>query len=170
MNRINTRKLCMLGDFAVGKTSLARRFVEQRFSDRYLTTVGVKIDTKTVELDDGRPMKLLIWDIAGSEQLDRLRRSYIRGLHGYLLVCDSTRLPTLTSAKSAYQWIESELGSLPCCLLVNKTDLIDQREIDQKHIEQAFGNRIQVLRTSAKSGAHVDQAFRSLAHQMRHDG
>jgi small GTP-binding protein len=79
----------MLGGFSVGKTSLIKRFVESVFSEKYLTTVGVKIDTKTVDVQ-GRSVNLILWDIAGEDDTATIRMSYLRGCSGYLLVADGT--------------------------------------------------------------------------------
>ena len=91
------KKICMLGSFAVGKTSLVTRFVTSIFSDRYLTTIGVKIDKKIVSLA-GRDITLIVWDIHGDDEFQRIRTSYLRGASGYLLVVDGTRRDTLATA------------------------------------------------------------------------
>ena len=79
------RKICMLGGFSVGKTSLVKRYVQSIFSESYLTTVGVKIDKKTVTLVD-REVHLILWDLAGEDDMSSLRMSYLRGSAGYVLV------------------------------------------------------------------------------------
>ena len=84
------KKICMLGGFGVGKTSLVSRFVSSMFSDKYLTTVGVKVDKKTVPIDSGE-MTLMLWDIYGQDEFQTVRDSYLRGASGYLLVADGTR-------------------------------------------------------------------------------
>src|SRR5207302_7436931 len=83
------KKICVLGGFGVGKTSLVKRYIESIFSESYLTTVGVKIDKKTVDLTD-RIVNLILWDIAGEDDLSSLRVAYLRGSAGYLLVADGT--------------------------------------------------------------------------------
>ena len=89
------KKICMLGDFGVGKTSLIKRFVEGRFDDRYLSTIGVKISRRVVKQADNE-INLLIWDLVGGEFLaETTERNYMRGASGALLVCDLTRLNTL---------------------------------------------------------------------------
>ena len=84
------KKICMLGAFAVGKTSLVQRFVKSLFSDRYLTTVGVKIDKKIVTVGDTE-VSLVLWDLAGEDEFQSVQTSYLRGASGYLLVIDGTR-------------------------------------------------------------------------------
>ena len=91
------KKVCMVGTSGVGKTSLVAKFVHSMFSDKYLTTVGVKIDKKTVTVD-GNEVMLMIWDLAGDDDYQRLQTSYLRGTSGYLLVADGTRHVTLDQA------------------------------------------------------------------------
>src|SRR5512136_332396 len=97
-NTIISKKVCLLGDFAVGKTSLVRRFIYDRFEDKYLSTIGVKVSRKTVVVhntDRVFDLSILLWDMAGSEEFDRYRVSYLRGVAGAILVCDLTRPETL---------------------------------------------------------------------------
>ncbi|MEM9533095.1 MAG: Rab family GTPase [Pseudomonadota bacterium] len=152
-------KVCILGDFAVGKTSLVRRFVDQQFSERYLTTVGVKIDTKELELAAGRA-KLVVWDIAGADELDALRSNYVRGAAGFLVVADLTRADTLTTAKKLIDEVAGQFGPMPCCLLANKLDLEDEREIDD--MDMTAPADIPIFSTSAKTGEQVERAFEKL--------
>ena len=91
------KKICLLGDFSVGKTSLINRFVYDRFDERYLSTIGVKVTRKELAPRQGRPAHLLIWDMAGSEDFSGVRNNYLQGASGALLVCDLTRANTLDS-------------------------------------------------------------------------
>jgi small GTP-binding protein len=156
------RKLCMLGGFAVGKTSLVRRFVHSVFSDTYLTTVGVKIDKKTVELA-GKTVNLILWDLAGEDDLASLRMSYLRGAAGYLLIADGTRPATLDVARSLNQRVEAEFGKLPFALLLNKSDLRDQWVIDDAEIAGLNERGWWIRSSSAMTGEGVEEAFRDLA-------
>ena len=153
----------MIGDFSVGKTSLVARFVRQTFSDKYLTTVGVKIDTKQVKLPDGREIKFILWDIAGTDALSVTTISYLRGAAGYLLVVDGTRRPTWDSAINLQKAVTEQLGNKPFILLLNKADLKEQWEVEQASIE-ARGWKF--LFTSAKTGLGVEEAFLELAAQL----
>ncbi|UCI08763.1 Rab family GTPase [Mesorhizobium sp. B1-1-8] len=162
MNASLQKKLCMLGGFSVGKTSLVRRFVSSVFSDTYLTTVGVKIDKKTVDLD-GRTVNLILWDLAGEDDLASLRLSYLRGASGYLLVADGTRRSTLDVALSIQQRVEAEFGSLPFALLLNKNDLTDQWVIGDDDVAKLRKNGLWVRSSSARTGEGVEEAFRDLA-------
>ena len=96
------KKICVLGAFAVGKTSLVARFVESIFSEKYLTTVGVKISRKVLQVGN-QEWQLMLWDLAGEDEFLQLRPSYLRGSSGYLLVVDGTRRTTLDMAVSLQQ-------------------------------------------------------------------
>lgn len=156
------RKICLLGDFAVGKTSLVRRFVNNTFGDRYLTTVGVKIDTKEISLGELQRMKLVIWDLAGASTLSTPARAYVQGSHGFLVVCDGTRKTTLDSALGLLDSARAMIGAKPAILLVNKQDLSESWEIDQDSLEIARKKCSAVFSSSAKTGANVERAFSSI--------
>ncbi len=156
-----TRKLCLIGDFGVGKTSLVNRYVREIFDDRYLTTVGVKIDTKVVEVN-GAPMKLVIWDIAGTEEANAVYRSYLRGMAGFLLVADGTRAYTLDNALKLKDSIVQQMGDLPWVGLLNKADLVDEWEIEETHPALASADS-RWIKTSASTSANVELAFERLA-------
>jgi len=162
----DVRKVCMLGDFSVGKTSLVSRFVHQAFSERYLTTVGVKIDTKSVQLPEG-PVKLVIWDLAGSSPDNGAAHSYLVGTRGMVLVADGTRPETLVSALRIHQRAEAMIGAQPTVLLVNKADLIADWRVDPLDLASAREWALGVWESSALSGAHVDEAFVALAAALR---
>lgn len=160
------KKICMLGAFSVGKTSLVKRYVSSIFSDAYLTTVGVKIDKKLLDLDDGRSLAMILWDIAGEDDVSTVRMSYLRGSAGYLLVCDGTRATTLDVARSLQSRVEAELGPVPFVLLVNKSDLADAWTVPATELDALRAAGWSVRRTSAKSGDGVEDAFRELATRM----
>ncbi|CAN5444830.1 MAG: Rab family GTPase [Pyrinomonadaceae bacterium] len=159
------KKICMLGTFAVGKTSLVRRFVESIYSDKYHTTVGVKIDKKTVNVGDEEVM-LLLWDIQGEEKAQDLRKSYLRGAAGYLLVADGTRRDTLYTALTLQTRAQETVGVVPFILLINKSDLADEWQLEDRELDALTARGWQVIKTSAKSGASVEEAFLSLARKM----
>lgn len=158
------KKICMLGAFSVGKTSLVRRFVQSTFSDAYLTTVGVKIDKKTMQAGD-RTLDLILWDMAGEDDVSTIRMSYLRGSAGYLLIADGTRAVTLEVARSLHERVRAELGDLPFTLLLNKRDLDDWSVADSdiSSLRQAGWS---IRTTSAKTGEGVEEAFRELADRL----
>jgi small GTP-binding protein len=158
-------KICMLGGFGVGKTSLVSRFVSSIFSDRYLTTVGVKIDKKKVSLDSGE-MTLMLWDIYGQDEFQTVRDSYLRGATGYLLVADGTRYSTLDTAVVLQKRAESVIGRVPFLLLLNKRDLDREWQVDEQTLLTLADQGWRVVKTSAKTGEGVEDAFTTLAREM----
>ncbi|AZO32179.1 MULTISPECIES: Rab family GTPase [unclassified Mesorhizobium] len=156
------KKICMLGGFAVGKTSLVRRFVQSIFSENYLTTVGVKIDKKSVVLAD-KTVDLILWDLAGEDDIGSFRVSYVRGATGLVLVVDGTRPATLAVALTLRERVEAEFGAMPFILLFNKSDLTDRWAISDGEIDELKQRGWQIYLTSALSGEHVDDAFHQLA-------
>ncbi len=156
------RKICMIGGFSVGKTSLVKRYVQSVFSEAYLTTVGVKIDKKIIELPD-KTINLILWDLAGEDDIASLRMSYLRGAAGYVLVVDGTRPATLAVALALRTRVQADYGDMPFVLLLNKSDLADTWALGDAEIEALRQNGWWVRLTSAKSGDGVEEAFHELA-------
>ena len=161
---MKTKKICLIGDFAVGKTSLVARFVNHTFSDKYLTTVGVSIKTKVVEQGDGESVKLIIWDVAGEDRFSSAAERYLRGANGLLVVADGTRAETLEAADNLTKKTHAMLGEIPTLRLINKADLktswVAGVSLTENIEAQSFGGEVA---TSAKSGLNVEYAFRELA-------
>ncbi|MBL8150970.1 MAG: GTP-binding protein [Blastocatellia bacterium] len=159
------KKICMLGAFAVGKTSLVARYVKSMFSEKYLTTVGVKIEKKLVKVDN-QDVMLMLWDLAGEDEFNKVQTSYLRGSSGFILVIDGTRHTTLDVALNLQKNLQESFGKLPFILVFNKADLVNEWEIDPGTIEmlQASGNI--VFRSSAKTGQNVEEVFLTLAEMM----
>jgi small GTP-binding protein len=155
----------MVGASSVGKTSLVARFVKGIFSDKYLTTVGVKIDKKAVEVS-GRQVNLLLWDLAGEDEYIQLKLSYLRGASGYLLVADGTRRATLQTALDLKAKVEGEIGAVPFILLLNKYDLTDDWDIADTAVAELSKSGWDFVRTSAKTGLEVEEAFLALTKKM----
>jgi small GTP-binding protein len=159
------KKICMLGSFAVGKTSLVRRFVESIYSGVYQTTVGVKVDKKNMQVD-GKDVSLVLWDIYGEDDYQKMRWTYLRGASGYLLVADGTRKATLDKALQLEQRVREEVGVVPFVFLINKCDLSQDWEVDPDFESQLPAKNWDVLRSSAKTGEGVEEAFAVLARKM----
>lgn len=167
-------KICLLGMFGVGKTSLVRRFVEDQFSEKYLSTIGVKVSRKQVRHggDNGANIDLLIWDIASEDELQQVARSYFRGSHGAIAVYDVTRPGTLENLND---YCQSFLQIAPAARLVfagNKSDLVERPQPKQSTIDALpkFREKLHFY-TSAKSGENVENAFTLLVESMlSHDG
>jgi small GTP-binding protein len=151
--------MVLLGDPAVGKTSLVRKFVFDMFGDKYLSTLGAKPTKKVIQLGEHN-ITLIIWDIAG--QSYSLHPTYYSGAKGALLVCDLTRRRTAESLLSWHTSLKAKVGRIPVRVLANKDDLPNQ-EYDDNIIRQIG---FEPLRTSAKTGANVDRAFQELTELM----
>lgn len=156
------RKVCMLGDFGVGKTSLVARFVHSKFSDTYPTTIGVKIDSKEIALPGRSACKLVLWDIAGRSHLDALNMTYLRGASALLLVADGTRERSLHTALNLLMQSRSLLPDASVVLAVNKLDLVEQWEVAPASLAE-LRRTLPVHETSARSGQGVEATFADIA-------
>jgi small GTP-binding protein len=160
------KKICMIGMYGVGKTSLVRRFLTDSFDERYLTTIGVKVDKKDVTVD-GDLVTLSIWDVAGEDAMAQVKLSHLRGAHGYLLVADGLRRASLEKADELKKRIAEQLhAELPFALLINKADLRDQWEVQRTEVQAHRDAGWECYETSALHGDHVEAAFQSLARRM----
>ncbi|HEV7490560.1 MAG TPA: Rab family GTPase [Rhodanobacteraceae bacterium] len=162
---IQAHKLCMLGDFGVGKTSLVARFVHSTFSEKYMTTIGVKVDTKEVTLDGRATCKLVIWDIAGRSHLDALNMTYLRGASALLLVADGTRERSLNAALDLLMQSRTLLPDAAVVLAVNKLDLVERWEVAPSALAE-LRRSLPVHETSARSGEGVEAAFADIAMRL----
>ncbi|MGH7579250.1 MAG: Rab family GTPase [Gemmatimonadales bacterium] len=154
------KKVCMVGLFGTGKTSLVQRFVHSMFSERYLTTVGVKIDRKVVEID-GANLTLVLWDLAGRDGQEDITTSYLRGAHAILYVADGTRRESCDQLSELRALAREAAGDVPGVLALNKVDLVD-RWMLRRQDEEALEGEWDMVRTSAKTGAGVEEVFRKL--------
>jgi small GTP-binding protein len=164
-NTIIQKKVCMLGDFAIGKTCLVRRFIYNLFDEHYLNTIGVNISRKEVSISEHSMMRLLIWDLSCSDKFEKNRSDYLHGTAGALLVCDLTRPDTISKLQSYY--VEHLFKINPDAFAVvvgNKVDLVSP---DFKTIEQVIKLAADIHApyeiTSAKTGESVESAFNLLA-------
>jgi small GTP-binding protein len=157
-------KVCLLGDGAVGKTSLVRRFVFDAFDDKYLMSFGTKVSKKTVIFDDIE-VNLMVWDILGQRTQKSLHAAYYRGAAGALAVCDFTRRDTFESLSSWIDGFLSVAGQVPITILANKSDLDRVFSIAEV---KAFGDQIgsPAIETSAKTGDNVENAFAEITRRM----
>lgn len=161
-----SKKVCLLGDFAVGKTSLARRFVYNLFDDRYISTIGVRVSRKTlvVPIDqDVVELNLMVWDLAGSEEFNEVSMSYLRGVAGAVLVYDLTRANTFAQL---YNYVLNLYKVNPHAKLImagNKADLVERHQLDLTVAEKfAAELNAPLYITSAKQSQDVDEMFRHL--------
>ena len=156
------KKICMVGVFATGKTCLVQRYVHSIFSPRYLTTVGVKIDRKEVDVH-GEPVTLLLWDLEGRDGNHDVNPSYVRGAHGLIFVVDGTRRETFDQAFEIRDAITSQVGSIPSAFALNKSDLTDEWKLTQADEDSVGARGSYAVRTSAKTGVGVEETFLWLA-------
>jgi len=156
------KKICMLGSFGVGKTSLTAQFVLNMFSDKYHTTIGVKVDKKVVQID-GSELTLMLWDMAGEEENLPVKLPYVRDAAGYFLVIDGTREKTFNVALSIQERIRTQIGDLPFVVAINKLDQRESWEIQESQLTELAEKGWHVFKTSAKSGERVEAAFLTLA-------
>jgi len=171
MSKDIIKKICLLGDPAVGKTSLIRRFVFDMFDDKYITTIGTKVTKKTVEVDREIPagtmhvkITLLIWDILGQREYARLHPVYYQGAEGALIVCDGTRDETIRNLPTWTTSFQKVVGQVPVLYLINKTDLIDMNTFptaDVEGISETY--RAPFYFTSARTGDNVGDAFTEIS-------
>ena len=161
-----SKKVCLLGDYAVGKTSLVRRFVEGRFDDRYLSTIGVKVDRKVLHVtgpDGPVVLSVMLWDLAGGPDVAPIAPSYYRGASGAVIVCDLTRPETLAGTG---RYAERFLAANPAArwvLAANKADLAGERRLSERELgETAAAHGVPLFLTSARSGDQVEELFRQL--------
>ena len=151
----------MVGDFSVGKTSLTQKFVNNVFSEKYLTTIGVKIDVADV---DGS--KLVIWDVAGRDALSPLNVNYLVGAAGYILVADGTRPNTISALDLLNTTVVERIGEVPFVVALNKADDTENWAVTESDLKQLSNNSWKVVTTSAKEGLNVEMMFKMLVEQI----
>lgn len=164
MSRKVIKKVCLLGDSSVGKTSLVRKYVYDTFDDKYIATIGTKTVKKELEVDYfGKPLNLtlMIWDILGQKEYRRMQAMSFEGTSGALMVSDITRPETLESLRD--YWVpqfKKVAGNVPIVFLANKIDLVDEAGFDADELSQlAEQNDGKYMPTSAKTGENVENAF-----------
>ena len=140
------------------------RFVKGIYSDTYHTTVGVKINKKLIKVK--QEVKLILWDLYGEDEFQKVYSSYLRGSSGYILVVDRTRRHTLDKAISLQRRVEETIGKVPFIIMLNKSDLTDEWEIDEAAISELSQRSWTVINGSAKTGLGVEESFLTLAEKM----
>ena len=159
------KKVCLLGAFAVGKTSLVARFVKGIFSEKYISTIGVKIDRKTLKTGD-TTLNMMLWDIFGESAERKVPTTYIRSASAYLLVIDGSRPSSIDVARELHERMSKEVGNVPFVVLLNKFDLKDKWQLSPKDVEAMQDDGWDYFFTSALTGENVDAAFTCLAEKI----
>ena len=167
-------KICLVGEAAVGKTSLIRRFVLDDFDDKYIQTLGTKVSKKELSVSqDGEAVKvdMTIWDIMGQKGFrELLKEAYFYGAKGVIAVTDVTRKTTLDDLDDWIEGVYSVTGKIPIQYMANKWDLKDQAEIGEEELVQATkAYDSPYFFTSAKTGEGVEAAFQNLAERIAKD-
>ncbi|PAA64251.1 hypothetical protein BOX15_Mlig028052g1, partial [Macrostomum lignano] len=161
-------KLLLIGDSGVGKSCLLLRFADDTYTESYISTIGVDFKIRTIELD-GKTIKLQIWDTAGQERFRTITSSYYRGAHGIIVVYDVTDQESFNNVKNWLQEIDRYASENVNKLLVgNKCDLTAKKVVDfatAKEYADKLG--IVFLETSAKNSTNVEQAFMSMAAEIK---
>lgn len=156
------KKICLVGMFGTGKTSLVQQFVHSMFSEKYHSTVGVKIDRKPVDLGD-TTVNLVLWDLAGRDEIEDIPTSYLRGSAGIFFVVDGTRRETFDQIFDIRDRVRGAIGNVPALIALNKKDLVDEWRIGRGDYKTLGDEGFHTVDTSAKTGAGVEDAFLWLA-------
>lgn len=159
------KKIIMLGSFAVGKTSLIQQYVNSIFSDKYQTTIGVKIDQKFITVGQNE-LNLLIWDIHGEDDYQKVKPTYIMGSSGCFIVIDGTRRASLDIGVKLIDIAKTTSPQAEIVILINKSDLKDEWDINSDDIQKLNNKGFIVIETSAKNDFNVNHAFQTLAELM----
>lgn len=159
------KKVCMVGMYGTGKTSLVQRFVRSIFSPRYLSTVGVKIDRKDIAVD-GQIVHFMLWDLEGRDQHHDVNPSYLKGASGIIFVVDGTRPDTLSGTMQLRERVLGEIGAVPSVLALNKADLTDEWRLAPSDVLPVESLGWHILRTSARTGDGVEPMFLWLARSI----
>ncbi|MFX1353760.1 MAG: Rab family GTPase [Promethearchaeota archaeon] len=153
-------KIVLLGEANVGKTSLVYRFIENKFRENYQSTLGVNLLKKDMKLEDFGEVSAQIWDLGGQESFKSLRKLYLEGANGALIVYDCTKKKTFEKLSSWMQDFKQARGNEPIVLIGNKSDLKDKIKVpDSDGIKLAKSNNMEFISTSAKTGSNVEGAF-----------
>lgn len=155
------KKICLLGASSVGKTSLIRQFVDGIFNERYLTTIGVKVDKKLVEVN-GQQIQFILWDIEGNDRYNLFQERYLRGAAAYIVVVDQTRMSSFLDGMNIQSLAQGAV-TCPSVLAINKSDLTQNWPMPEEDIENNKRSFDFHFNTSAKTGDNVELMFERLA-------
>ncbi len=156
-------KICLLGEANVGKTSLVYRFIENKFRENYKSTLGVNLLKKDLDIETFGAVSAQIWDLGGQESFKSLRKLYLEGANGALLIFDMTVKKTFEKLNEWVQSFRETRGKQPLLLIGNKIDLENKIKIKENEAKKfAEKNKMNFLLTSAKNGENVEKAFKDL--------
>ncbi len=152
-------KVLLTGNFGVGKTSLFQQFIFSKFDERYLTTIGVKVDKKEIDIH-GALVEIFLWDVAGEVSQEKVPISYFLGAHGIIYIFDLTRPLTYQNLKNDIDYLQRLAPKATIKIVGNKKDLVSNEQLLQ------ISNTLEIpydIITSAKTGENVATLFFDLA-------
>jgi len=161
------KKVVLLGDGGVGKTSLIARYVVNKFDDKYIATIGTKVSRKDIQVVKPNliiNLRMMIWDILGQKEYSKIRSASLSGAQGLILVGDLSRPETIKSLQDFWlKEVQAQVGGIPTVVVGNKVDLAEKNSMTAAVVE-AMGQRLgyPILLTSAKTGANVEEIFNTL--------
>jgi small GTP-binding protein len=155
------KKICLLGASGVGKTSLVKKFVEGIFDEKYLTSIGVKVDKKRVTVIE-QEVQLMLWDVEGYDRYNVFQDKYLRGTAGYIIVVDQTRQTSLLEGIDIHKLVR-KISNVPAILVINKSDLRANFNLEDNLISQYLASFDFQFNTSAKTGQNVEEVFQAIA-------
>ena len=161
-----SNKLILTGDYQVGKTSLIKRFIENSFTNSYISTLQVEISKKTMEVSEETKVNFIIWDIAG--QRKTIKPNFYTGANAAFMVVDRTRKETLENINTWYDEIKTTVkAKIPVVLVGNKTDMVDSIVVSEEELKEFAQKRgFHYIMTSAKTGENVNDAFLYVAYKV----
>lgn len=159
------RKICLLGDGAVGKTSLIRRYVFDEFDDEYIMTIGTKVSKKSMEVDKNE-LTLMIWDILGQKEHTSLHSAYYKGASGAIIVCDFTNKKSMENLTRWVDDFRGVAGNVPVVIAVNKQDIKNKAYLFEEAKKIADNYGAPAIPTSAKTGKNVELLFKMIGERV----
>ena len=157
-------KLLLLGDSSVGKTCILTRYSDNTFQEDHLATIGLDYKKKDVNLDNGKTVKVQIWDTAGQDRFKSITKNYYKGAHGIILIYDVTTRKTFDNVRKWIDIIKEEVSDKVSVILVgNKIDNNDNRKVTTEEGQEIANEfKLPFYETSAKTGENIDKAFNDL--------
>jgi len=155
-------KVMLTGSFGVGKTSLFQKFIFNKFSERYLTTIGVVVNKKEINVD-GDALNILLWDVAGEVSQDKVPHSYLLGTSGIIYVFDLSRPMTFANLESDINYLKSKVSGVTIKIVGNKVDLVTEEQLAE--IRENLPLPFDIV-TSAKTGENVEELFQMLGRSI----
>ena len=161
--------IIVIGDGAVGKTSLIKKYTKGGFEKDYIKTIGAQFSKYDEEIEDSN-CKLLFWDIAGQREYDFMRPTFYKGSKAAIIVFSHTDKDSFDHIPNWHEEIKEHVGKLPIVLFGNKTDLVDEEDLDDENVREIVKQKdfLGYYKTSAKTGQGVFEAFQAIINELYH--